>query len=157
VAVPCTGAYVSGAAGSNVCPAGFVRIVTEAACLTAADAAGKTVRSGFVVTYYAYPRGCFYRTSTNYAYFNTHNVGAGLSDAQLLCAAAATGAPHARRSARARAPARAAAMRVCAARKYSMVLQDTQRVLQPRPLQPRPLPRPHQGPTVNPPPCEPAD
>ncbi len=95
----CAGAYVSGAAGSNECPAGSARIETEAACRSAAAAAGKTEGSSsypFVVTESFSPRGCFYRTSTNAAYFNTHAVGAGWSYARLLCAAATTGAlPHA--------------------------------------------------------------
>jgi hypothetical protein len=83
---------VSGAAGSNECPAGSVRIVTEAACRTAATAAGKTVDSFFVVTYSGDPRGCYY-TGRNKAYFNPHPVGAGVPGTQLLCAAATTGAP----------------------------------------------------------------
>ncbi len=84
---------MSGAAGSNECLAGSMRIVTEAACRTAATAAGKTVSA--VVTDAAYPRGCYYFTSSNNAYyFNTDPVGAGRSSAQLLCAAAVTtGAP----------------------------------------------------------------
>ena len=92
----CAGTFVSGDLGSNECPAGSVRIVTEAACRTAAAAAGKTLYSPFVVTYPARPRGCTY-TSTNDAYFNTHAVGAGgYSGAQLLCAATVTtGAPTA--------------------------------------------------------------
>ena len=85
---------MSGAAGSNACPAGCVRIEAEAACRTAAAAAGKTVGSTFVETDAAYPRGCYYTTSYyNDAYFNTHAVGAGNSNAQLLCAVAAPGAP----------------------------------------------------------------
>jgi hypothetical protein len=93
----CAGAYVSGAAGSNACPAGSVRIETEAACRTAAIAAGKTpstsTSSPFVETDSGYPRGCYYLTGTNAAFFNTHAVGAGLST-QLLCAAlVTTGAP----------------------------------------------------------------
>ncbi len=88
------GAYVSGAAGSNECPAGSARIETEAACRTAAAAAewGKTVGSGFVETDPNYPRGCYFTSNT--AYFNTDAVGTGNSDAQLLCAAVSTtGAP----------------------------------------------------------------
>ncbi len=94
----CAGAYISGAAGSNACPAGSVRIATEAACRTAATAAGKTIlESSFVETDAAYPRGC-YSISDNTAYFNTHAVGAGYSDYQVLCAALATaGAPLTRR------------------------------------------------------------
>ncbi len=100
----CAGAYVSGAAGSNECPAGSARIEAEAACRTAAAAAGKTAGSTFVGTDPIYPRGCYY-TSDNNAYFNAHAVGAGYS-MQLLCAAVTTGAP----------PMRAAALRVyCAA------------------------------------------
>ncbi len=84
----CAGAYFSGAVGSNECPAGSVRIEAEAACRTAAAAAGKTFY--FVVTDPIPPRGCYYVTSSNAAYFNTHPVGAGDSNRQLLCA---TGAP----------------------------------------------------------------
>jgi hypothetical protein len=82
---------VSGAAGSNECPAGSARIETQAACRTALTAAGKLVGSPFVETDPAYPRGCYY-VSTNEAYFNAHAVGAGYSN-YLLCAAATTGAP----------------------------------------------------------------
>jgi hypothetical protein len=88
------GAYVFGAAGSNECPAGSVRIETEAACRTASAAAGKTPGSTFVEAESIYPRGCYFYTSGNTAYFNTDAVGAGVSTAQLLCAAlATTGAP----------------------------------------------------------------
>ncbi len=92
--VPCcrAGAYVSGAAGSNECPAGSTRIATEAACRTAGAAAGKTIPVFyFVATESAFPRGCYF-TSSNSAHFNTHAVGAGRTNAQLLCAAATTGA-----------------------------------------------------------------
>jgi hypothetical protein len=90
--VLCAGAYVSGAAGSNACPAGSVRIETEAACRTAAAAAAKTIPSNFVETDPGYPRGCY--LTTNNAYFNTDAVGAGNSYSRLLCAAlVTTGAP----------------------------------------------------------------
>ena len=89
-AVPlCAGVYVSGADGSNECPAGSVRIEAEAACRTAATAAGKTAGSNFVGTYANVPRGCYYVTSDNDAYFNTHAVGAGNSNTQPLCATSA--------------------------------------------------------------------
>jgi hypothetical protein len=96
-AVPsCAGAYVSGAAGSNECPAGSARIETEEACRTAAAAAGKTMP--MVLTIPNVPRGCFFITSTNAndAFFNAHTVGAGDRFRQLLCAAVTTGAlpPH---------------------------------------------------------------
>ena len=84
---------MSGAAGSNECPAGSVRIEAEAACRTAAAAAGKTF--SFVETYSASPRGCYYDTDYSVANFNAHAVGAGCFGYQLLCAALATGAPRA--------------------------------------------------------------
>jgi hypothetical protein len=85
---------VSGADGSNECPAGSVRTGTEAECRTAAAAAGKTPASPFVETHSGYPRGCYYVTSSNSAWFNTDAVGAGRSTYQLLCAALViTGAP----------------------------------------------------------------
>jgi hypothetical protein len=87
----CAGAYVSGAAGSNECPAGSVRIETEAACRTAVAAAGKPFST--VGSFAGYPRGCYYDTSDNIAYFNPHAVGAGIFGFQLLCAAITTGAP----------------------------------------------------------------
>ena len=90
----CAGAYVAGADGSNECPAGSARIETEAACRTAAAAAGKTPWSAFVQTWSGSPRGCFFDTITNEAVFNTHAVGAGSSNCQLLCAVT-TGAPTA--------------------------------------------------------------
>ncbi len=89
----CTGAYVSGAAGSNECPAGSVRIEAEVTCRTAFTAAGKTAGSPFVVTVSTEPRGCNYFTRSNIAYFNADAVGAGNPNVQLLCAAAASGAP----------------------------------------------------------------
>ncbi len=114
---------MSGAAGLNACPAGSVRIEAEAACRTAAAAAGKTPSTStsfsFVETDSGSPRGCYF-TINNVAYFNTHAVGAGNSNAQLLCAAATTGAPLKRRrrtDARgACTGARACRHRACAAR-----------------------------------------
>ena len=85
VVLSCAGAYVSGAAGSNECPAGSVRIETAAACRAAAAAAGKTFSS--VETRSTYPRGCYYLTTL--VWFNAHAVGAGSSGLQLLCAAGA--------------------------------------------------------------------
>jgi hypothetical protein len=92
----CAGAYMSGADGSNECPAGSARIETEAACRAAVAAAGKTPYSTFVETDPDSPRGCAYSAyASNYAYFNTHAVGAGHSASLLLCARATTGAPTA--------------------------------------------------------------
>ncbi len=88
----CAGAYVSGAAGSNTCPMGSVRIETEAACRIAALAAGKTFSS--VVTYSYYPRGCSYTTSSftsSTVSFNDHAVGAGSASYQPICAALCDG------------------------------------------------------------------
>ncbi len=97
VVLSCAGAYLSGAAGSNACPAGSVWIATEAACRTAALAAGKIVPSAFVETDPYAPRGCYYASMStsvyfNYAYFNPHPFGAGDSTYRLLCAVT-SGAP----------------------------------------------------------------
>ncbi len=86
----CTGVYVAGDSGSNECPAGSVRIETEAACRTAVAAAGKTAGSGFVGTDAGCPRGCYYWNIRNYGHFNTHAVGSGRSGYQLLCAECVT-------------------------------------------------------------------
>ncbi len=88
----CAGAYVAGADDSNACPAGSVRIETEAACRAAALAAGTRIPSGFMVTDSSVPRGCYYYIIGDYAYFNTHAVGAGSFLTRLLCAAVTTGA-----------------------------------------------------------------
>ena len=71
-----------------------MRIETEAACDNAAAAMDKAFRGA--VTYPNFPRGCIYSIKQpDVAVFNTAAVGAGHSDAQLLCAAAVTtGAPH---------------------------------------------------------------
>ncbi len=97
-----------GAGGINECPASSVRIETEAACRTAAAAAGKSVYEGFldpfVVSYDWIPRGCYFVNSNNYVYFNIHPVGgAGQPSYRLLCAAVTTGAPPPHADARVRA------------------------------------------------------
>jgi hypothetical protein len=86
----CAGAYVSGADGSNECPAGSARIETEAECRTAAAAAGTPFAA--VQTESVFPRGCFYNIygRARNAHFNTHAVGAGEPGHELLCAARAT-------------------------------------------------------------------
>ncbi len=71
-----------------------MRIATEAACRTAAMAAGKTFSS--VVSNPDFPRGCY--LASNNAFFNTHpaapaGVGNQLTIYQLLCATATIGAP----------------------------------------------------------------
>ena len=88
----CAGLYVLGADGSNECPAGFTWIEIEDACRTAARSAGKPAGPAFVGSSPFFPRGCYYSTSDNVAFFNPHAVGAGYSGYQLLCAAV-TGAP----------------------------------------------------------------
>ncbi len=114
----CAGAYLFGAAGSNECPAGSVRIEAEAACRTAVAAAGKTPGSPFVQASSSSPRGCYYAPDLyfNYAYLNTHPVGAGYSNTRPLCGSVTTGAPFsdARRCTRSCCiPARAAAPGLC--------------------------------------------
>jgi hypothetical protein len=67
-----------------------VRIETEAACRTAAAAAGKTVGSDFLKTNSTHPRGCYFAYKV--AYFNIDAVGAGNFGFVLVCAAVTTGA-----------------------------------------------------------------
>ena len=106
---------MSGAAGTNECPAGSVRIETEEACRSAAAAAGKTpAQPSFMGTWPTWPGGCFYTNHNNIAFFNTEAVGASASNAQLLCAAVITGAPlRTDECSCAGTPACAAKMRVC--------------------------------------------
>ncbi len=98
---------MSGAWGTNECPAGSVRIEAEAACRTAALATGKTPSTSnpFVQTRPDALRGCYYLIN-NTAYFNADAVGRGsvVSLERLLCAdlAVTTGAPLTRRCADAR-------------------------------------------------------
>jgi hypothetical protein len=93
----CAGAYVSGAAGSNVCPAGSVRIETLAACRTAATVVGKAVNLlNSAENNDGYPRGCYYNIVGNSVQLNNHPVGTGQFANQLLCAAVTTGALLAR-------------------------------------------------------------
>ncbi len=86
---------MSGAAGSNECPAGSVRIETVAECRTAATVVGKDARQVDYNDYnFAFPRGCYYNIFGNYSVkLNAHPVGAGHSRHELLCAAVTTGAP----------------------------------------------------------------
>ena len=81
----CAGLYVSGAAGSNACPAGSVRIETEAACRAAITAKGSWTLVE-VEDRGDYPRGCYSSYYSDNAYFNTHAVGAGHPGRQPLCA-----------------------------------------------------------------------
>ncbi len=86
----CAG-YIGGAALSDECPAGSVRIESEAACRTAAAAVGKTFCCVLARSYL--PRGCYYDTYGNNAAFNNVAVGAGHAQAKLLCAEGTTSAP----------------------------------------------------------------
>ncbi len=106
----CAGAFLSGDLGSNACPAGSVRIQAEAACRTAAAAAGRTFF--WVETSKWTPRGCYftnnvYATGRGDAFFNAHAAGGGWPGTQLLCAALTTaGAPLTPLRARVRAATR---------------------------------------------------
>ncbi len=86
-------AYQTGPANSNQCPASSERIVTEAACKTAAAAAGKSWKQ---ISYNAfYPAGCYIYSLApeTYVILNTHETGAASRYAQLLCATKAISAP----------------------------------------------------------------
>ncbi len=119
----CAGAYVLGVAGSNECPAGTVRIETEAECRIAAAARGLKLWGvwmymcdGCANNWQSDPaaanilqndvnwlRGCYLVTFYDRVLFNTHAVGKGQPQGTLLCfdASATYGAPQ-RRCARTR-------------------------------------------------------
>ncbi len=77
-----------GIVNSNECPANSARIVDEEDCKRAAAAAGKayagSVRSD------DYPKGCYYKATSDHVRFNKHLFGGVSSIRQLLCAAPAS-------------------------------------------------------------------
>jgi len=84
----CAAAYPFGTLSSNECPPNSVRIVSEAACQTAAAALGKEYRMR--VSLSTTPRGCY--ANTVYFFLNDNPVGAAHSNFRLVCSAA-TAAP----------------------------------------------------------------
>jgi hypothetical protein len=82
-------------AGTNECPAGFLRIETEAACNKAYTVLGSS-RAISVETEPTAPRGCYvYTVGSQTVFFNNDPLGAGEEDSQLICKAApTTGAPR---------------------------------------------------------------
>jgi hypothetical protein len=87
-AAPCAAGYAWGEDGSNRCPASYYAIDTEAACESAAAAAGKAYRGS--VTDCFSPRGCYFTPGDiNALTFNADAVGTGEPGLQLLCSGAA--------------------------------------------------------------------
>ncbi len=87
-AASCAAGYAWGEDGSNQCPKSYYAIVNEAACETAAAAAGKAYRGIETVPYL--PSGCYiYQQEGGGFYLNADAVGAGVPGAQLLCSGAA--------------------------------------------------------------------
>ncbi len=78
-------AYARGGDGDNECPTRYSRIVNEAACQSAATAAGE--RYERTTSNYAYPSGCVSFQGGG-AYLNTHPTGSDRPGAQLLCSGA---------------------------------------------------------------------
>ena len=78
-------AYAWGGDGGSQCPTRYYRIVYEAACESAAAAAG--ARYDGTASEYAYPSGCVYLQGGG-VYLNTHPTGSGSPGAQLLCSGA---------------------------------------------------------------------
>jgi hypothetical protein len=115
----CCAAFALGNTSSKACPAGYVRLNTNAdACKGAAAVAGRTFFGGVTVSYY--PFGCYWHTFNDKVYFNNY---AGTIEAETYAQPLCTGAPtmptHARtqgctgtrayRQSARRAPARAQA------------------------------------------------
>ncbi len=91
-AAHCAAGYAWGEDGSNRCPASYYAIDTEAACESAATAAGKAYRGS--VTDPSYPSGCFFTRGDNNALtLNADAVGTGEPGTQLLCSGAARVSP----------------------------------------------------------------
>jgi hypothetical protein len=86
-AVPCAAGYAWGEDGSNRCPIFYYAIVNEAACQTAAAAAGKAYLGS--ETDPSHPSGCYLHQRFDGFVFNADAVGAGVRGAQLLCSGAA--------------------------------------------------------------------
>ena len=78
-------AYARGGDGDNECPTRYYRIVNEAACESAAAAAGALYIGNF--SQYAYPSGCLSLQGQG-VYLNTDPTGFGYPGAQLLCSGA---------------------------------------------------------------------
>ena len=90
-AAPCAAGYAWGEDGSNQCPASYYAIDTEAACESAAAAAGKAYIGS--ETDPSYPSGCFFYQDDDGFCFNAAAVGAGYPGTQLLCSGAARSRP----------------------------------------------------------------
>ena len=73
--------YVGNYLGSNVCPAGYSKITTDAGCEAAGASLGYSYYGNF--TYPAYPSGCFIEPSG--ARLNLDPIGAGYSALRPLC------------------------------------------------------------------------
>jgi hypothetical protein len=88
------GVYVLGVAGSDECPATFVRITDERTCSIAASSFGRSAlldrRAASEVAF-----GCSFTVDSRSSpvFFNTHRRGVASSNTRLLCAMAVTPAP----------------------------------------------------------------
>jgi len=78
---PASLTYVGNYLGSNVCPAGYSKITTDAGCEAAGASLGYSYYGNF--TYPAYPSGCFVEPSG--ARLNLDPIGAGYSAFRPLC------------------------------------------------------------------------
>ncbi len=86
---PLCAGFVIGAFDANYCPPGFSKIVTEAACASAAAALGREYKNPTADT--QSPSGCILKVyfGTISVLFNAHPTGEPSAYAQLLCAGAA--------------------------------------------------------------------
>jgi hypothetical protein len=83
----CAAGYAWGEDGSNQCPTSYYAIGDEAACESAASAAGKVYYGSD--TRSSYPSGCYLYQELQFVVFNDDAVGAGVPSTQLLCSGAA--------------------------------------------------------------------
>jgi hypothetical protein len=83
----CCAAFALGDTRSTACSASYGKLVTAAACQTAAGAARITY--GGSGTYSSYPYGCYWHAISGSVYFNANASGAANFYARPLCAGAA--------------------------------------------------------------------
>ncbi len=84
---PRAAGYAWGEDWSNRCPTSYYAIFNEAACETAAAAAGEAYVGSWTVP--SLPSGCFFFQRYGGFYLNAGAVGAGVRGAQLLCSGTA--------------------------------------------------------------------
>jgi hypothetical protein len=89
---PLCAGFADGADNTNACPPGFSKMVSEAACGSAAALLGRPYRG--TETFDSFPSGCYYLGGFgSLVFFNLHPTGAPSANVKPQCAGAAA-KPH---------------------------------------------------------------